>query len=102
MRVARAFHRDPHAVAAEPFARTAWSLLELLEVERIESLAEDGDRLREASLTAIAYHEPKRLEDERKHLLARVRESRSPNVQGALARGRAMIERLRRGKVLDG
>lgn len=88
MRVARAFGRDPHDVAAEPFARTAWSYLELVEAERLDGLARDADALMGASLTAMAFHDPKRLDGARRDLLARMRTVSTPD---ALARGQRIM-----------
>lgn len=101
MRVARAFGQDPMAVAARSFAATAWAFLTLSETEEFDDLKADAAALQGASRFAIAFHEPKRLEGERLSLLARLRESSATSVQSALERGRRLVERIRKGRVLD-
>lgn len=104
MRVAHAFHRDPAAVANEPFARTAWAHLQLLDVEHLEDVARDAESLRHAGRLAIAFHEPGGLRAEHAALQSRIRvgfgSSATESVATARARGLALAERIARRGVL--
>lgn len=89
-------------VARAPFAETAWAYVQLLEAEEFEALNAESDRLHAASLMAIAFNEPKRLEDERLSLLARMRDRSARAMHAARTRAQAMVERIQRGQVLSG
>lgn len=101
MRVAQAFGQDPWLVAARPFAVTAWAFLTLLETEEFDDLKADARGLQAASRTAIAFNDPKRLEEERVALLGRMRGNAPADVAAARARGRRMVEQIAAGRVLD-
>jgi hypothetical protein len=60
----------------------------------IESLTRDAEGLQAAKRTAIAFNQPKDLEQERIALLDRM--GTLPSVAEAMERGRAMIESLNR------
>lgn len=89
------------AVAASPFAATAWSFLTLLEVEEFEHLSEDAASLSNANRLAIAFHEPKKLEAERQSLLGRMRAVATISVADAKARGLEMVQKILKGRVLE-
>lgn len=89
MRVAHAFGQLPEHVAARPFARTAWAFQQLLVLERFDALTRDGEGLQAASRTALAFHEPRRLESERRDLLRRLQRG-GRTVPVAEARERAL------------
>lgn len=105
MRVARAFRRDPAVVANEPFARTAWAHLQLLDVEHLDELRRDAESLRDAGRLTLAFHEPRALSAEHAALQARLRAGLSGvgeiSVADAAARGRALAARIARGGVLQ-
>jgi len=90
-RVARAFGRSPLAVAREPFAETAWAFAQLVTLERFDVLQRDGEGLTAASRAAIAFHEPKKLDAERRHFLARLNPSAMISVAAAKARARKLL-----------
>jgi hypothetical protein len=52
-----------------PYYRTLWTFLHLQQRERIDDLLSRGRALHGASLSAIAFHEPKRLSDEQRRLM---------------------------------
>lgn len=104
-RVARAFGQPPLAVARAPFVETAWGAAQLGTLERLDALARDSEGLQAATRTAIAFHEPRKLEEERRALLTRLHtgpnNARSTPAE-ARARARALIDRMRRtGVVAD-
>ena len=70
MRVARELHRDVSSVAGDPYVLTLWTFFHLDQHERVDSIKERGRALNLGSLMAIAFHEPKRLNDEQRRLLA--------------------------------
>jgi hypothetical protein len=103
-RVARAFGQSPLAVARAPFAETAWTFAQLIDVERDEALLRESEELRAADLQACSFHEPKKLETRRLDLLARVKRGAAParaTPAAARARARAMIARMESGGVLN-
>lgn len=103
MRVARAFGQSPQAVARAPFAETAWALLNLLDVEAMETLARDGEQLRGAHRTAKAFHDPKLLQQDHSDLRSQARAlftGGASDVAEARARGAALAARIRQGGVL--
>ena len=104
VRVARAFGQSPITVAQAPFAETAWTLLHLLDLERLDALRANAQGLQQASQTALAVNEPKLLARESDRLAQEARALFAGNVgdvQAARARGLALVEKLRRGRVLD-
>lgn len=100
MRVARAFGQDPIALGVRPFAAAAWTFLTLMETEEFDLLQDDGAALRQASLTAIAFHEPRKLEGEHRSLLQRMRAETSLSVSEAKDRALKMLARMRKERVM--
>ncbi len=90
-RVARTYGRSPLAVAREPFSETAWAFAHAVQLERFDALQRDGEGLQAASRAAIAFHEPKRLEAERKSFLARLSPATMITVAEARARARRLV-----------
>lgn len=95
MRVARAFGQDPQAVAARPFAETAWAHLQLLQVERFDEFIRDAEDLRSANRVSLAFNEPKALGEEHAALKRKWREgSADLSAETAHARGLALARRI--------
>lgn len=61
VRVAKEVGPSFRAVAKQPYALTLYLFCVLLDGDRIERAIEDSVRLDNASLTALAFHEPKKL-----------------------------------------
>lgn len=104
VRVARAFGQSPFAVAQRPFAETAWTLLHLLDLERIDALRASAQGLQQASQVGLAVNEPKLIARESDRLAQEARAlfaGGANDVRSARARGLALVEKLRRGRVLD-
>ncbi|MBI2407495.1 MAG: hypothetical protein HYV19_04250 [Gemmatimonadetes bacterium] len=85
-RVARGYAQAPLAVARAPFAETAWAALQLATLERVDALTRDSEALHAATRNALAFHEPRKLEEERRALLQLVR----PQVSASDAKARAL------------
>jgi hypothetical protein len=71
MRVVLATGQRVADVALQPFADTALTMLHLLERERVEQLDAEARELRLVERVALAFHEPQRLNDERRGFLDR-------------------------------
>jgi hypothetical protein len=63
-------HRDVVDVAGDPYVRTLWTFFHLEQHERVDDIKLRGRALQLGGLMAIAFHEPKRLNDEQRRLLA--------------------------------
>lgn len=61
--------RSIRAVRAAPYVETLYEFLHLQQQDRIEELRERGRALQSASLMALAFHEPKRLQEEHRRLM---------------------------------
>lgn len=100
IRVARAFGGSPVELMDGPFALLALQDSVLRELEEDASVIRDSEELRFASRMALGFHEPKKLAGEARALQARVRGQTEESAAEALARGRALVERLTRGGVM--
>ena len=78
----------------EPFHETLYAWYHLGEHNYIASLTRDAEGLQAAKRTAIAFNQPKDLEQERTDLLDRL--GSLPSADEAMERGRKMIEDLNR------
>jgi hypothetical protein len=82
---------------------TAWSHLQLLDIERLDEFQRDAEDLRSAERVAMAFNEPKLLGHERIDLQRRLAAPFGDSIDAtrdARSRGIALAERLARGKVL--
>lgn len=61
------------------YARTLWTYLQLLEIERIDELKERGKQINIAGLMAIAFAEPKKLADEHHRWMTDIGMTASPD-----------------------
>lgn len=77
-----------------PYHRTLWIFLQLKEQDRIDELMQRGRTLNNAGLTAIAFHEPKKLADEHHSLMKDLGMVRSPDE--ALANAADVIDVMAR------
>lgn len=97
VRVASALSQPVLAVAGQPYALTLWTFGRLREIERFREINTMGDRLHLASLTAFAYHEPKKLSQEHQRFerLAGL----LPSIEETKAKGLAILnaDRAARG-----
>jgi len=64
-------------VLEQPWALTLWTYYQLAERNRIRALIERIDAVNDATLTAIAFNEPKKLADERENALSAAREKQA-------------------------
>jgi hypothetical protein len=83
-------------VAADDYAWTLWAYLGLAEIEDMDALMRDGEGLQAAERTAMAFHEPARLQAERTEL--RRRAGLEMPAQDAMDRAAAMVQRMRKAK----
>jgi len=97
-RVARAYGQLPRVVARERFADVVWAAMQLTELERFDALRRDGEGLQAATRTAIAFHEPKRLEEQRREFLARLNPKKVLSAKEARARA---LKLIRSGAMAD-
>lgn len=75
-----------------PYHETLYAYYHLSEHKWIDALTRDAEGLQGAKRTAIAFHQPQDLEDERRDFLDRV--GALPSHEDALAIGYKMIEEL--------
>lgn len=59
----------------QPWALTLWTYYQLSERDRIRTLIERIDAVNDATLTALAFNEPKKLSDERENALSAAHET---------------------------
>lgn len=64
--VAAAESRSVRAVAAESYALTLWTFLQLRDRDRLRRASARFDRLDAADLLALAFHDPKLIAQERR------------------------------------
>jgi hypothetical protein len=76
----------------QPFHETLYTYYHLQEHQRFDVLMRDAEGLQSAKRTAIAFHQPKDLEDERRDLLSRF--GGQPSHDDALERGLKMLKDL--------
>lgn len=101
VRVAHALKQDVDRVASAPFAKTAWTLWHLLEIERQEELQRDAEDLRSASRVSMAFNDPKALGGEQRALLAKANSTvAATSIEDARARGMALAERIAKAGVM--
>jgi hypothetical protein len=86
MRVAIATGQSPAALWRAPYRRTLYEFYHLEQIERHEDFRVRGRALSAAGLTALAFHEPKRLAGEHQRLLSDMR----PRISDDEARANAM------------
>lgn len=91
-------------VVRQPWAVTLWTFLGLLEQQRVQALVRRIDRIDEANLTALAHHEPNKLDIERNAAL--VDASIHPDeaeltAEERRARDLAMVAELDAGRVME-
>lgn len=82
-----------------------WTYYQLCERERIHALIERIDAVNEATLTALAFNEPKKLSDERDNALSAAKESLVKDEKADeewKARAARLVAALEAGRVLDG
>lgn len=91
-RVASAYSRPFMDVAREPFALTLFCFLLISEHERINGLLTKFRDLNVAGLQAVAFHEPKKLQDASRDLQREAGMLEDPSA--ARARGEAMLAEL--------
>jgi hypothetical protein len=70
VRVAVATSRDVASVAHDPYVRTLWTHEHLSQRDYFDGLRKRGDQINQASLLALGFHEPKKLGDESRKLMA--------------------------------
>jgi hypothetical protein len=85
MRVSVATGQSPGALWRAPYRRTLYEFYHLEQIERFEDLRTRGRAIQEASLMALAFHDPKRLPQEHRRLLAEL----APPISDAQARADA-------------
>lgn len=72
VKVASSTGQSVRTVALASFALTLWTFLQIEEQERFARVEAEHARLDAAGLSAVAYHEPKKLEIREQRFLARV------------------------------
>lgn len=70
MYVAVSCRGDAVALLRAPYHQTVWAYCHLLQRDRLEDLRDRGRELRTAGLMTLAFHEPKKLNEEHQRLLA--------------------------------
>ena len=63
VRVAQETGQSVRSVAKESYAVTLWTFKQLQDIGRIERVKSLGERIDTAALMAMAFHEPKTLQD---------------------------------------
>ncbi len=91
MRVGRAFGKMPHVVAVEPFACVLWDYIGLREVQHVDELIEESERIRVATLAAMAQHKPSDISREDARLQARIRAYGRMETPAGAAQSRAEL-----------
>lgn len=84
----------------EPFAFVLWSYCHLQELDRRHGWEHRMHRVENAGFTAIAFHDPSRLDQERRLIIA---DAAARNLDDAelLTRARSMAAMIESGRVMD-
>ena len=103
MTVAGARPYDALSLLDEPLWRVLWTYHHLMELRTLDRLVARADRVDQGMMVGMGVNEPKLLADELRNVQAAIREqTEGPVVRTtALATGRALVERIRRGRVLE-
>jgi hypothetical protein len=78
-----------------------WSFIQIREIEEFEKVAAEGDRLDAAGLTAMAFHEPQRLQDADTKWRERAKLVLVISAKEAIERGKRMAARILKAKEIE-
>lgn len=99
LQVAEQTHDSLTYWLTQPWMFTLYTYFQITERERGRQWTERMQRIEAATLMALAFHEPKRLADERSAAIAAA-SATAADTETARARGLAMLADMKRGGIL--
>ncbi len=99
------YRMDPLSLLDEPWWRVLWRFYHATEREQRHSLRRRMERVDSGTLTALAFNDPSKINDERQAVADAIRAFEHPtktvDVDSIRARAEAMVARMTAGKVLS-